>query len=892
MKPSKRVVLSIKVPKEIEPGPGPIAAEQIFSAIHSIYEGVPWYKKVLGIRGERVSFEIIHRKKHIRFLVTCPTRYKPLIAGQIYAHYPNVEIFEEPDYIETTQTPMELRTPGGKEKSDEKAVSTKEESLAMRTGGNFKKVNNKRVMVSTELSQTDPAPYPIKRYPQFEDRMTRIAADPMAGITSSLSKLNNPGDEAWIQMVMVPLEDKWRIKYTEILRIVSKGVFGNIEKLQNAYMDVAGTRKVWPRIVFFPLYALLWFRRKMSGFKGGSGELSMTGGGRGDDPYDEAEEMVSKTHDRESTMGACVDKVGRLLYEVNIRIGYVPANNDAKTAELKVKEIAGSFAQFNHPLLNKFAINKFETGDHVFEIYKNRMLRPSSMALNVEELATVWHAPTVVVQTPNIDWVKSRKLEPPTDLPSPEEVPPENLTLLGKTNYRGLHEIFGIKCDPDRRRHMYIIGKTGMGKTTLLENMIFSDIQSGKGVGVVDPHGDLAERVIDFVPAHRTNDVIIFDPSDRDFPVSFNMLESIDPAFNSVVCSGLVGIFKKIYAESWGPRLEHILRNTILSLLSYPDTTMLGITRILQDRTFRRRVVKKVKDPVVKGFWDGEFDNMSDKFRSEAISPILNKVGQFLSSPIIRNIVGQPKSSIDLRFAMDKGKIVIVNLSKGKIGEDNSSLLGAMMITKFQLDAMSRSDIPENERKDFFLYVDEFQNFATESFATILSEARKYRLNLTMANQYIAQMPEEVRDAVFGNVGTTISFQVGFDDAEYLSQQFAEVVMPNDLVNLNKYTIYSRLLIEGMPSTPFSADTLPPPEESLESEPGRREKIIKLSRERYAKPRKMVEDKIMRWSENTKKKELDEGDKPALKGPKKDSKPKDLPAPKKDASPKKKKKKK
>ncbi|HCW32290.1 TPA: hypothetical protein DGH83_02195 [Candidatus Peregrinibacteria bacterium] len=427
-------------------------------------------------------------------------------------------------------------------------------------------------------------------------------------------------------------------------------------------------------------------------------------------------------------------------------------------------------------------------------------------------------------------------------------VEPENLTLLGKTNYRGMHQVFGIKCDPDRRRHMYIIGKTGMGKTTLLENMIYSDIQSGKGIGVIDPHGDLAERIIDFVPARRTNDVIIFDPSDRENPVAFNMLESVDQNFNSIVCSGLVGIFKKIYAESWGPRLEHILRNTILSLLSYPGTTMLGITRILQDASYRKLVIKKIEDPVVRSFWENEFEQMSDKLRVEAISPILNKVGQFLSSSIIRNIVGQPKSSLDLRFAMDKGKIVIVNLSKGKIGEDNSSLLGAMMITKFQLDAMSRADTPERDRKDFFLYVDEFQNFATDSFATILSEARKYRLNLTMANQYIAQMPEEVRDAVFGNVGSIVSFQIGYDDAEYLSQQFEEIVTPNDLVGLNKYTVYTKLLIEGMPSRPFSADTLSPPEGASEIEDGRREKIIKVSRERYSHPRSVVEDKIKRWS--------------------------------------------
>ncbi|MBA4336831.1 hypothetical protein C0416_03595 [bacterium] len=428
--------------------------------------------------------------------------------------------------------------------------------------------------------------------------------------------------------------------------------------------------------------------------------------------------------------------------------------------------------------------------------------------------------------------------------------------MLGRTNFRGIDKTFGIKT-VDRRRHMYIIGKTGMGKTTLLENMIYSDIMAGKGVGVIDPHGDLAENVLSFVPASRTNDVIIFDPSDRDFPIAFNMLESKDPSLNTIIASGLVGIFKKIYANSWGPRLEHILRNTILSLLYYPNTTMLGITRILQDRDFRRKVVRKIEDPVVKAFWEKEFEVMQDRMMVEAVSPILNKVGQFLASPIIRNIVGQPKSTVDLRFAMDRGKIVIVNLSKGKLGEDNSQLLGAMLITKFQIDAMSRADIPEKDRKDFYLYVDEFQNFATDSFATILSEARKYKLNLTMANQYIAQMPEEVRDAVFGNVGSIVSFQVGFDDAEYLSSQFGEEALPADLVSLSKYTAYSKLLIDGMPSKTFSLNTLPPPD--ITDDEGRKDKIIKVVRERYTQSREVVEDKIKRWSSNDDEKELPEG---------------------------------
>ena len=563
---------------------------------------------------------------------------------------------------------------------------------------------------------------------------------------------------------------------------------------------------------------------------------------------DELREEMSTRHEKETDVDAAMDKISKLLFEATIRIVYIPKTHDLESATSKIREIAGSFKQFNIPHLNGFQMHSIQKGESGVNDYVQRKMN-GELVFNNEELATIYHLPHMSVSTPNIAWVRSKKLEPPSDLPMLDSVnADEGFTLLGKTDYRGISHEFGIKTS-DRRRHIYIIGKTGMGKSTLLENMIFSDIRSGKGIAVVDPHGDLADKILDFVPPNRTNDVILFDPSDRDHPVAFNMLENVDPSYNTIVASGLVGIFKKIYAESWGPRLEHILRNTILSLLEYPNTTMLGITRILQDQDFRRKVVKKITDPIVKSFWVNEFERMEPRLRNEAISPILNKVGQFLSSPIIRNIVGQPKSSINLRFAMDNKKIVIVNLSKGKIGEDSSSLLGSMIITKFQLDAMSRANIPEKDRTDFYLYVDEFQNFATEAFATILSEARKYRLDITMANQYIAQMPEEVRDAVFGNVGSLISFQVGFDDSEMIAGQFGgDEDMMTDLVALPVGSTYIRLLIDGMPTPVFSMSTFRAPQ--FEIEEGRREKILKFCRERYSAKREVVEDKIRRWSES------------------------------------------
>ena len=420
----------------------------------------------------------------------------------------------------------------------------------------------------------------------------------------------------------------------------------------------------------------------------------------------------------------------------------------------------------------------------------------------------------------------------------------KDITYFAKTNFRGTDHVFGIKED-DRRRHTYVIGKTGMGKTNLLENMIISDIKAGRGVAVIDPHGDLAEAVLNFVPASRINDVVYFNPADVDYPIAFNVMEQVDSKYRHLVASGLIGVFKKIWADSWGPRLEYLLRNVILALLEYPGSTLLGVPRMFIDKEYRKKVVNKVSDPVVKAFWLNEFTKYSQQFTVDAISPIQNKVGQFLSSSLVRNIISQTHSTIDMRDIMDNKKIFIVNLAKGKIGEDYSALLGAMLITKIQLAAMGRADISEEERKDFYLYVDEFQNFATESFAGILSEARKYRLNLIIAHQYIGQLEEEVRDAIFGNIGTLISFRVGAGDAEWLEKEFEPIFMMNDLVNLAKYDIYLKLMINGVTGDAFSATTLPP---EKVSEKSNSEKIIKVSRERYSNKREVVEEKISRWS--------------------------------------------
>ncbi len=425
----------------------------------------------------------------------------------------------------------------------------------------------------------------------------------------------------------------------------------------------------------------------------------------------------------------------------------------------------------------------------------------------------------------------------------------KDITYLGITTYRDKNQLFGIKRK-DRRQHVYLLGKSGTGKSVLMFNMILQNILNGEGVCVVDPHGELIEGVLSAIPKDRMEDVIYFNPADTEHHIGFNVLELIDPQYKHLVASGLMGIFTKIWANAWSARMEYILNNCILALLDTPGTTLLGIPRMLVDKDYRQKIIANLKDPVIKSFWVHEYESWQDKFRNEAISAIQNKVGQFLSTSIIRNVVGQSVSTINIFDIMNKGEIFLVNVSKGRIGEDNSALLGGMIITKIQLAAMERVRIPEDQRKDFYLYVDEFQNFVTDAFAGILSEARKYRLNLTIAHQYTAQLVSDkstaVRDAVFGNVGTMIVFRVGSDDADFLENEFDPEFTPQDIVNLPNYKIYLKLMIDGVTSRPFSAKTLPQLIKSGNKEV--EEEVIRNSRERYCKTKEVVEQEITDWS--------------------------------------------
>jgi hypothetical protein len=424
---------------------------------------------------------------------------------------------------------------------------------------------------------------------------------------------------------------------------------------------------------------------------------------------------------------------------------------------------------------------------------------------------------------------------------------PENkITYFAETDARNKRVKFGIK-DEDRLRHIYSIGKTGMGKSTMLENMAIQDIQNGNGLAFLDPHGKTADLLLDYIPENRIKDVIYFAPFDTEFPISFNVMEDVEPDRRHLVVSGLMSAFEKIWVDAWSARMAYILQNTLAALLEYPGATMLGINRMLSDKVYRQKVVDNISDPTVKSFWVDEFAKYTDRYTQEATPAIQNKVGQFTSNPLIRNIIGQPNSSFDIRKIMDEKKIFIVNLSKGLVGENNANLLGSMIVTKIYLAAMSRADSNPAELKklpNFYLYVDEFQSFANKSFADILSEARKYKLSLNITHQYIEQMVEEVRAAVFGNVGTMIAFRVGSFDAEILEKEFAPVFTMEDIVNLGFVQIYLKLMIDGVASQPFSATTLPPipkPDSSF------RDLVMEMSRKNFAKPKAEIEKAIREW---------------------------------------------
>jgi len=553
---------------------------------------------------------------------------------------------------------------------------------------------------------------------------------------------------------------------------------------------------------------------------------------------------TGRHHEREDDVQAASDKIGGHLFETRIRLVVLcPTDAEVSTHD-RLGTMAGALGSFTISRLATFRMTRIRRG-------RPGTLPKRGFLTSHEELATLFHPPTAGVGAERMHTNDFSEKEAPVSIPSGRS---EGEVVLGRVKFRSDTRSFGIARE-DRRRHLYIVGKTGVGKTTLLQTQIVADIEAGRGVCLIDPHGDLAETIVRFIPRRRTNDVILFDAADREYAVSFNPLACNDEERIDQTTSGVVSAFRKIY-DSWGPRLEDTLRNAVFATVEQGGT-LRTVLSLLSDEPFCERLVQNTRDDLVRSFWIDEFANWNDRYRTEAVAAIQNKIRPFLTNRSLRAIVGQSRSSLDLRQIMDQEQVLIVNSSKGRIGEDNSTLLGALLVASIQQAAMSRADVLEDQRRDFYLYVDEFQDFTTGSFATILSEARKYRLNLTVAHQYLKQLDDQTAGAVFGNVGSIVAFQVGSDDAEVLAQQlskFDEQLKPQDLTNLPKYTAYVRLLIDGLPSSPFSMETVAP--RGLDPAQDRSTIVCETSKRRHAvpivKPRQQVECAVCRGNSRLK----------------------------------------
>lgn len=754
------VLLLLEIPKTNDKSE--LAAEQLFASLHGILRDELSSQDSNSLQ-EHLSFEIASVDGLIKFYVWVPKSLQSFVESQIYSQYPTVQIkAAEEDYTSRINRP---------------------------------------VVHTVELTLTDSEFLPVKTFAGFE-------VDPLAGITGTLAKMEDTGEELWIQILTRPVADSWHKDADDWIKSIKEGKKKSSINLQ------------W----FIMLFSALWQPPEQG----------------------EAATKVNEVSERDKTRIAEAEKKAtKLGYKVKIRLAYI--GNDVASAKLRMQALVGTFKQYNSTNLNGFTTknSSFEVDDIGglnIKGFQKRSFRDEGFLLNIEELASVYHLPHTNVETPNIVWATSKTAEPPAKLPviRPGAKVDPNVSAFGLTNFRGINHQFGMLRN-DRSRHLYIIGQTGAGKSGTLELLALSDVFHNEGYAIIDPHGDFAVSNMRFIPERRIKDVVYFNPADTAYPVGFNPLEVTNPGQRLNISSEVIGVLKRMFGDSWGPRLEHILRFTLLALLERPSTTMLDITRMLTDKEFRKETLNYVTDTVVLQFWKAEFASWNEKFATEAIAPVLNKVGAFTANSIIRNIIGQPKSTFNIRQIMDEGKILVVNLSKGLIGEDNASILGSFLVTKIQLAAMSRSDIPNiKDRRPFYLYVDEFQNFATDSFATILSEARKYGLNLTIANQYISQMTESVRDAVFGNVGSMISFRVSADDAPILSKQFEPQFEATDLLSMHNRNFVINMIINGEKQPAFSASTLTIPDNVTDFS----NQIIANSRMKYAKPREDVESQI------------------------------------------------
>ncbi len=603
--------------------------------------------------------------------------------------------------------------------------------------------------------------FPIKTYKEIE-------LDPINSITNVLSKLPE-GSTASIQYLVKPKNEYWRFATVRASRLVQKG--------KNPHMGQIG-------------YALSVVGESM----------------KRRDPQADADRRWQEqrlTPIQEAQLKRFEEKASKLGFDVEIKL-VVTAPTPAE-ANLHIRNIFSAFSQFNNPAANGFQLDT-RNQEQLIAAYIFRNFAKKPMILNTEEIASVWHFPNRNVDTPNIHWLRARKLPPPPNLPIEG-------TIIGVSVYRG--QELPVRIMPkDRMRHIYMIGKTGVGKTVLMENMILQDIHEGKGVCYLDPNGDAIEYILNHMPKERADDVILFEPADIQRPMGLNLLEWKRPEERDFLIQEAISIFYKLFDPGRtgivGPQFEHWMRNAALTVMANPEGgTLIDIPRLFVDKSYENELVSHVTDPMVRSFWEQQMAKTSDYHKSEMLNYFVSKFGRFMTNDMMRNIIGQTKSAFDIREVMDQGKILLVNLAKGLVGEINANLLGMILTTKIQMAAFSRQDQPEENRVPFYFYVDEFQNFTTDAFATILAEARKYQLSLTVTNQYIAQLPELIRDAVMGNAGTLISWRISALDAEYMVKEF-EPLTVEDFVNLDQYNFYTRILIDNAPTRPFNCRSLPP----------------------------------------------------------------------------------
>lgn len=646
-----------------------------------------------------------------------------------------------------------------------------------------------------------PELFPILRHAQFEDQLNRNFADPLATILHAIRP--DESTNSRIEIICTPATHARCHAALRYVHRLEREFFRRHHRLARFY---AGN------VSHGPWRWLAWL---LGWFATQSAQHSLN----------KLETSPGRAHDREENLQAAAHKLGCQIFEVGIRIAVYHSAGQRAIAKYRLTNIEAALGSLTRTGLASFKTNR------LWSQFRRFTGRRPSFLMSHEELATLWHPLTSTAAVERMESNTFAELEAPSEFHSEKE---EGSVVLGRVRFRDDQRLV-VLGQEDRRRHLYITGKTGMGKTTLLQNMIVSDMTSGRGLCLVDPHGDLAESVLRLVPSHRTNDVISFDASDREVVVPFNPLACRNPERIDQVTSGVVSSFKRLH-ESWGPRLEDTLRNAVFAIVEQGGNLM-AVLRLLGEKPFRDQTVMRIRDEVVRSFWLHEFSSWSDNYRTEAVAAILNKVRPFLSHTNIRQIVNHPGPSLDLRNIMDDGKILIANLSKGRLGEDNSMLLGAFLVTSIQQAAMTRADIPETDRTDFTIFVDEFQNFiSTSSFASVLSEARKYRLGLVIAHQYLRQLDEETANAVWGNVGSMFAFQVGNHDAKILASELSKYdgqINPENLTNTPKYLAYARLLIDGLPSNPFSIESLAPKEIA---NPNRANLIRQLMVRKFGKP--------------------------------------------------------